>query len=195
VDLMPLVMTAGWGSGINAYAVVVIMGVLGRYAGLDAVPESIQSTNVLLIAGAMYMVEFVTDKIPYVDSAWDMISTAIRPTVGAMLGYLIAGDVATLDQAWYAAVGGGTALGSHLVKTGLRLAVNASPEPVTNATVSLGEDITVSGVVLLALYHPWLALGIAATFFAIGVVLVILLFGLVRRGFRKWRGRRQRAYV
>jgi hypothetical protein len=112
-----------------------------------------------------------------------------------MLGYLIAGDVATLDQAWYAAVGGGTALGSHLVKTGLRLAVNASPEPVTNATVSLGEDITVSGVVLLALYHPWLALGIAATFFAIGVVLVILLFGLVRRGFRKWRGRRERAYV
>jgi hypothetical protein len=187
---MPLVLTSGWASGINAYAVVVIMGLLGRYAGLDEVPESIQSTNVLLIAGAMYCVEFVTDKIPYVDSAWDAISTAIRPTIGAMLGFMIAGEVTSVDQAFYAAVGGGTALASHLVKSGIRLAINSSPEPVTNATVSLGEDITVSGVVLLALYHPWLALSIALSCFIVGVLLVILLFSLVRRGYRRWRARR-----
>ena len=192
---MPLVMTSGWASGINAYAVVVIMGLLGRFAGLDAVPESVQGTDVLLIAGGLYAVEFVTDKIPYVDSAWDAISTAIRPTVGAMLGYLLAGQADSLDQAWYAVVGGGTALASHLVKAGIRLAVNASPEPVTNMTVSLGEDVTVSGVVLLALYHPWLALGIAATLFLIGVALVIVLFGLIRRGYRRWRARRRSEYV
>jgi hypothetical protein len=195
VDLTPLVLTSGWASGINAYAVVVIMGLLGRFAGLDEVPESLQSNTVLLIAGAMYCVEFVTDKIPYVDSAWDAISTAIRPTVGAMLGFLIAGEVDTVNQAWYAAVGGGTALASHLVKTGIRLAVNSSPEPVTNVTVSLGEDITVSAVVLLALYYPWLALGIATTLFIIGVTLVILLFSLVRRGYRRWQRRRDSAYA
>jgi Domain of unknown function (DUF4126) len=192
---MPLVLTQGWASGINAYAVVLIMGLLGRYAGLDAVPESVQSTNVLLIAGGMYAVEFVTDKIPYVDSAWDAISTAIRPTVGAMLGFLIAGQADSVHQAWFAAVGGGAALASHLVKTGIRLGVNASPEPVTNVTVSLGEDITVSGVVTLALYYPWVALGIATTLFVLGLTSVILLSALIRRGYLRWRARRRSAYV
>ncbi len=192
---MPLVMTSGWASGINAYLVVLITGLLGRYAGLDGVPEAVQSTEVLLIAGGLFTVEFVTDKIPYLDSAWDLISTLIRPTVGAMMGYLLAGEVQTVDQAWYAAVGGGTALASHLVKSGLRLAINASPEPVTNATVSLGEDVTVATVVVLAVYHPWLAFAIATTLFLIGVTLVILLFGLVRRGFRRWQARRGAAHV
>ena len=190
MDLTPLVLTSGWASGINAYAVVVIMGLLGRFAGLDEVPESLQSNSVLLLAGGMYVVEFVTDKIPYVDSAWDAISTLIRPTIGAMLGYLMANEVATVDEAYYAVVGGGMALASHLVKSGLRLAINTSPEPVTNVTVSLGEDITVTAVILLALYYPWLALGIAMTLLLIGILLVVLLFSLIRRGYRRWRSRR-----
>jgi Domain of unknown function (DUF4126) len=189
VDLAPLVLTSGWASGINAYAVILVMGLLGRYAGVDAVPTSVQDTDVLLLAGGMYLVEFVTDKIPYVDSMWDTVSTVIRPTIGAMLGYLIAGDADSVNSALYASLGGGSALASHLVKAGNRLAINASPEPVTNVTVSLGEDVTVAGVAALAWYHPWIALGIASVLFVIGAVLVVVLFRFVRRGWRRWKGR------
>ncbi len=191
MELLPLVLTSGWASGINAYAVIVMLNLLGRYAGLTEIPVSVQGTSVLVIAGGMFLVEFVTDKIPYVDTAWDSISTVIRPTLGAMLGYLLAGQADTLDQAfgqwWYAAMGGGAALASHLVKAGIRLGVNASPEPVTNVAVSLGEDVAVVGVITLALYHPWLALGIAVTLFGLGLVLVIVLMRVVRRGWRRWK--------
>jgi hypothetical protein len=183
------VLTTGWGSGINAYAVILVTGLLGRYAGIDGVPASLQQTDVLVLAGGMFLVEFVTDKIPYVDSMWDTVSTLIRPTIGAMLGYLIAGDVSSVHSALYASLGGGSALASHLVKAGNRLAVNASPEPITNISVSLGEDFTVSGVVALAWYHPWVAFGIAAFLFVTGATLVVLLSRLVRRGWRRWKGR------
>ncbi len=186
---MPLVLSSGWASGVNAYAVIVVMGLLGRYAGVDAVPTSVQHTDVLLLAGGMYLVEFVTDKIPYVDSLWDSVSTLIRPTIGAMLGYLLAGDADSVNAALYAAAGGGSALASHLVKASTRLAINASPEPVTNVTVSLGEDVTVVGVVALALYHPWLALVVASLLFVTGVVLVVVLFRFVVRGWRRWKAR------
>jgi hypothetical protein len=193
VVLLPLVLTSGWASGINAYAVITMLGLLGRYGGLDQVPDSLQNPAVLIIAGTMFAVEFVTDKIPYVDTAWDTISTIIRPTVGAMLGYLFAGQADTLgnavDQWWYAAMGGGTAFASHLVKTGIRLGVNASPEPVTNVTISLGEDITVVAIITLVLYYPWLALAIAAMLFLIGLFLVVVLFRLVRRGYGRWKNR------
>ncbi len=189
VDLLPLVLTSGWASGINAYAVIVLMGLLGRFAGVDAVPESMQHTNVLAVAGGLYAVEFVTDKIPYVDSLWDGLSTIVRPTIGAMLGYLIAGDAESVNQALYASVGGGSALASHLVKAGNRLAINSSPEPFSNIVVSLGEDLTVAGVITLAVFHPWIALTLASFFFLVGLTLMILLFSLVRRGWRRRRAR------
>ncbi len=197
MELLPLVLTAGWASGINAYAVIVMLNLLGRYAGLSEIPSSVQGTSVLIIAGAMFLVEFVTDKIPYLDTAWDTISTVIRPSLGAMLGYLMAGQADTingaagaLDQGWYAAMGGGAALASHLVKAGIRLGVNASPEPATNIAFSLGEDVTVVAVITLAVYHPWIALVIALTLFALGLVLVIVLARLVRRGWQRWKAHR-----
>jgi hypothetical protein len=190
VDPLPLVLTTGWGSGINAYAVVLVMGLFGRYAGVDSVPSALTHTDVLVAAAVMFGIEFVTDKIPYVDSGWDAISTAIRPTVGAIIGLLVAGDAGSLHQAVYGVVGGGSALASHLVKGGLRLAVNASPEPVTNVTVSLGEDLTVAGVITLALWHPWVALGVAITLFVTGVGLVFVLLRWIRRGLRGWEARR-----
>lgn len=186
---MPLVVTSGWASGINAYAVVVLMGLLGRFGGVDAVPESVQHTSVLAIAGSMYAVEFVTDKIPYVDSVWDGLSTIVRPTIGAMLGYLIAGDAESANQALYASLGGGSALASHVVKAANRLAINASPEPFSNIAVSLGEDITVAAVITVAVFHPWVALTIASFLFLVGLALMIVLFSLVRRGWRRWRAR------
>src|SRR5690349_9747451 len=140
----------------------------------------------------MYAMEFVADKIPYVDSTWDVISTAIRPTVGAVVGVLIAGDADTLDQAVSGTVGGGTALASHLVKAGTRLAVNASPEPVTNIGLSVVEDFAVLGVVWFAIEHPVAAAAIAAFLLAIGLVVLYFAARLIRRGWRRWKGRRSR---
>jgi hypothetical protein len=193
VNLLPLVLTSGWASGVNAYGVVAVMGLLGRIAGLDQVPAAVQQPAVIAVATAMFAVEFVADKVPYVDSLWDGVSTLVRPTVGAVLGYLIAGDSTTVNTSAYAVAGGGSALASHLVKAGLRLAVNASPEPFTNIAVSSAEDVTVVAVVSLALYHPWLALGIASLLFVAGAVLVVVLFRLVLRGLR--RSRRWGAYA
>jgi hypothetical protein len=193
VNLLPLVLTSGWASGVNAYGVVAVMGLLGRIAGLDQVPAAVQQPAVIAVATAMFAVEIVADKVPYIDSLWDGVSTVVRPTVGAVLGYLIAGDSTTVNTSAYAIAGGGSALASHLVKAGLRLAVNASPEPFTNIAVSSAEDVTVVAVVSLALYHPWLALGIASLLFVAGAVLVVVLFRLVLRGLR--RSRRWSAYA
>jgi len=190
VELLPAVFSSGWASGVNAYLVVLGLGLYGRVLGADGVPEALMRTDVLVAAGAMYAIEFVTDKIPYVDSVWDSISTAIRPTVGAIIGLLLAGDASSVEQASMAAVGGGSALASHLVQAGIRLAVNGSPEPVSNATVSVGEDVTVAGVVTLVVYHPWWALGVSATLLVVGVVIVLLLLRWVRQGWRRRHERR-----
>jgi hypothetical protein len=191
VDLMPLVFSSGWASGVNAYLVVLMLGLLGRVSDSAAVPDALTRSDVLAVAGFLYAMEFVADKIPYIDSTWDAVSTAIRPTAGAVIALLVSGDAGTLEQAVYATVGGGTALASHAVKAGTRLAVNTSPEPVTNVGTSILEDVTVAGVVLLAVYHPWWALGISATLLAVGLVALFLVLRRVRGGWRRWRARTQ----
>jgi hypothetical protein len=181
--------SSGWASGVNAYLLVLVLGVADRVAGLTQVPDVLGRTDVLVVAGVLYAVEFVADKIPYLDSSWDAVSTAIRPTVAAVVAVLLAGDASTLEQALYAVLGGGTALASHSVKAGLRLAINTSPEPVTNVGASLGEDVSVLGVVLLALSYPWIALAVVLVLLACGVTLLVFLLRRVRRGWRRWRGR------
>ncbi|HSV40231.1 MAG TPA: DUF4126 domain-containing protein [Nocardioidaceae bacterium] len=194
MDLLPMAFSSGWASGVNSYLVVLVLGLVGRVSGTEEIPEVLTRTDVLVVAAVMYAWEFVADKIPYVDSTWDAISTAIRPTVGAVIGVLLAGDVDTLDQAIYGVVGGGSALASHLVKAGTRLAINTSPEPVTNGIASVAEDVTVLGVVSLAIYHPWIALGIASTLLVVGIVVLFFAFKLVRRGWRRWKGRSATAH-
>src|SRR4051812_41055560 len=98
MDTLPLVIANGWASGISAYATVFLVGLMGR-TGLADTPAALQRTDVLIFVGVLLVVEFVADKIPYVDSLWDSVHTVIRPTIAAILGVLIAGDVATLDQA------------------------------------------------------------------------------------------------
>ena len=188
-----MVFSSGWASGVNAYLVVLMLGILGRVTDVGDVPDALTRTDVLVVAGVLYGMEFVADKIPYIDSTWDAISTAIRPTAGAVIALLVAGDASTLEQALYAALGGGTALASHAVKSGIRLAINTSPEPVTNVGASLGEDITVAGVVLLVLYHPWIALGVTAVLLVLGTVILFLVIRRVRRGWRRWKGRDRQA--
>lgn len=187
---LPLVVTGGLASGINAYLVVLLTGLLGRLGGFEGVPDALERTDVIVAAAALFLIEFVTDKIPYVDSLWDSIHTVIRPAIGATLGALIAGDASSLDQAFWAATGGVSALASHTVKAGFRVAVNTSPEPVTNVATSLTEDVAVAGVITLAAYHPWAALAIALVLFAIGATVVIVLARQIRSFFARRRARR-----
>lgn len=195
VDLLPWVFTSGWASGVNAYAVVLGLGLLGRFAGVDAVPAALERNEILIGAAVLYMLEFVVDKIPWLDSTWDAVHTAIRPTIGAALGLLLAGEASTVDQALSAAAGGLTALASHAVKAGLRAAVNTSPEPASNIALSVAEDVTVAGVIGLAVAAPWVAAGVAAALLLAGLAIVVALASRIRRVRQQRRARRQASSV
>ena len=191
MDSLPLVFSSGWASGVNAYLVVLVLGIADRVGDVAEIPDVLGRWDVLAVAGFLFVMEFVADKIPYVDSGWDVVSTAIRPTVGAVIGVLLAGDADTLEQAVAGVVGGGTALLSHLVKAGSRLAINSSPEPVSNVAASIAEDITVLAVVWFAIEHPRAAAAIAGILLALGLVVLYVAARLVRRGWRRWRARRE----
>ena len=184
-----MVFSSGWASGVNAYLVVLVLGIADRVGTFASIPDTLGRTDVLVAAAALYAVEFVIDQIPYLDSSWDVISTVTRPAIGTAIALLVSGDATSVEQAAYGVLGGGTALASHLVKAGGRLAINASPEPVTNIVASLGEDVAVVGVVLLAIQHPWIALTIAAVLLVVGGYVVYHLLRFVRRGWRRWKGR------
>jgi len=189
MDALALTFSSGWASGINAYLVVLVLGIADRVGSYADIPDVLGRWDVLAAAGFMFAMEFVADKIPYIDSTWDAISTAIRPTVGAVIGVLLAGDAASLDQAVLGVVGGGTALLSHLAKAGGRLAINSSPEPVTNIGASLTEDAAVLGVVWFSLEHPQAAAAIAGVLLLTGLGLLLVLTRLVRRGWRRWKNK------
>lgn len=193
MESLPLVFSTGWASGINTYLVVLVMGVADRISDTPEIPDVMQRWDVLAAAGFMYAMEFVSDKIPYLDSTWDAVSTLIRPTAGAVIGVLLAGDADTLTQAVLGAVGGGTALLAHTIKAGTRLAVNTSPEPASNITLSVAEDFAVLGVVWFALEHPVAAAVIAGLLLAGGLVVLYFAARLIRRGWAGWRERRSRA--
>jgi hypothetical protein len=190
VDSLALAFSSGWASGVNCYLVVLVLGLADRVGGFADIPDALGRWDVLAVAFFLYSFEFVADKIPYVDSTWDLVSTAIRPTAGAVVGVLIAGQADSLDEAVLGVVGGGTALLSHLAKAGGRLALNTSPEPVTNITASVAEDVTVLAVVWFAIEHPRGAAAVAGVLLAAGLLLLLLLARLVRRGWRRWRRRR-----
>ena len=187
MDALALTFSSGWASGINAYLVVLVLGTADRVGSVAGIPDVLGRWDVLAAAGFLYAMEFIADKIPYIDSTWDAISTAIRPTAGAVIGVLLAGDASSLDQAVLGVVGGGTALLSHLAKAGGRLALNSSPEPVTNVLASLTEDAAVLGVVWFSLEHPEAAAAVAGVLLLVGLVVLLLVARLVRRGWRRWR--------
>lgn len=191
VSVLPLVFTSGWASGINAYAVVLLLGIFGATGVTDEVPASLQRTDVLVVAGVLFLCEVVADKIPYVDSVWDTAHTVIRPLAGAVVAALLAGESGSLPELAAGAVGGSTALMSHLVKAGTRMAVNTSPEPFSNIAVSIAEDLGVAGVVTFAIFHPWIAAGIAAALLLLGLVILVFLASRIRRFLRRRAQRRE----
>lgn len=188
-ELVPWVFTTGWASGINAYATILVLGLLGRFADVATIPDGLTRTDVLVAAGVLFTIEFVADKIPYVDSIWDAVHTLIRPSVGAVIGALLAGNDSSLGQIFAATSGGLVALASHLAKAGLRAAVNTSPEPASNMIVSSGEDITVAGLMALVTAHPWVSASIAAALLVASAVIVVKLWRRVLAFRARWRGR------
>ncbi len=185
VSVLPLVFTSGWASGINAYAVVLLLGVFGATGVSDAVPESLQRPEVLVAAAVLFLCEAVADKIPYVDSVWDSVHTLIRPAAGAWVGAVLAGHSGSLNDVAAGLIGGSTALASHTVKAGTRMAINTSPEPFSNVVMSLAEDLGVGGIVSFAMFHPQAAAIIAAVLLVAGLTVLFFLVSRIRRFLRR----------
>lgn len=190
MSVLPLVFTSGWASGINAYAAVLLLGLFGATGLSDDVPASMQRPEVLIVAGVLFLCEAVADKIPYVDSVWDSVHTVIRPVAGAWVGALLAGQSGSLSEVAAGVIGGSTALASHTVKAGTRMAVNTSPEPFSNVVVSLAEDLGVGGIVTFSMFHPVAAAIVAGVLLATGLVVVCFLVSRIRR-FRRRRAERR----
>jgi hypothetical protein len=158
IDIIAMTLGVAWASGINLYAAILVLGIMGA-GGYTQLPESLtvlQDPLVLFAAGTMYIVEFFADKIPGVDSGWDAIHTFIRIPAGAMLAVGAAQGLEINQAAELAAalLGGSLAATSHLTKSSTRLVLNASPEPVSNATASVFEDLAVIGGLWTALNYP-----------------------------------------
>lgn len=190
MSALPLIFTAGWASGVNAYAVVLLLGIFGATGLSDDVPEALQRTDVLIAAAVLFLIEAVADKIPYLDTFWDAVHTIVRPASGAVVAALLAGQDGSLPQLAAGALGGTTALASHLIKAGTRMAINTSPEPASNIIMSLVEDLAVGGIITIAIFHPIVAACCAGTLLVIGGILVYLLASRIRRYLIRRRQRR-----
>lgn len=171
VSTLAIGMGASWVSGINLYASVATLGLLSRFANLKLPGEleALTSWWVIGIALFLFVVEFVADKIPVVDSAWDVIHTFIRVPAGAVLAATAFGDFDRSVQVIAFLLGGGLALSSHGTKAASRAVINASPEPVSNIVVSLAEDVLVVVSIVLAVFLPVLVFFVIAAGLAVSV--------------------------
>lgn len=174
ISTLAIAMGAGWVSGINLYAAVATLGLLGRFTHLKLPGELDVLTNwwIIGLAIALYVVEFVADKVPYVDNVWDAIHTFIRVPAGAVLAATAFGDFDRGVQVAAFLLGGGLALSAHGTKAGARAAINLSPEPASNIVVSLIEDVIAVGSVLLSIFAPVLLIILIAVFLIISFLML-----------------------
>lgn len=182
-----LCMGAAWASGINLYAALLMLGLMGAtgHAQLPPGMELLQEPPVLMAAGFMYCVEFFADKIPGVDNGWDTIHTFIRIPAAAVLAATAVGEVSMAAQLSAAIVGGSLAGVTHATKAGSRVMVNTSPEPFSNWTVSIAEDVAVFGGLWAALNHPSLFLAALLVFIVLAIWLLPKLWRGIRGIFRR----------
>ncbi|MCC7135564.1 MAG: DUF4126 domain-containing protein [Nitrosomonas sp.] len=179
---LALTMGASWASGINLYAVLLVLG-LGSATGNVALPDELAVLSNPWVIGAaaiMYLIEFFADKIPGFDSIWDAIHTFVRIPAGALLAAGAVGDVSTSMEIAAGILGGGAAATSHATKAGTRMMINTSPEPVTNWTASFSEDLLVLGGLWTALNHPLVFLGLFTVFMGLAIWLLPRLWQLIR---------------
>ena len=187
LETLSLVLGAGFASGLNVYATVATLGLLQRF-GVIHLPEQLQVLShpfVLAIAGVLYLMEFLADKVPVIDSIWQAIHTFIRPPAAALLAFS-ATAAAPEPWRWAAAlVAGGIALTSHGTKASARAAVNISPEPLSNWALSFGEDVLTVWLTWFATAHPAIAIIVVVVLLVISLYLLYHLFHFLRRTLRK----------
>jgi hypothetical protein len=189
-QLVALAAALGWASGIRLYAVLFIVGGLGFLHVVD-LPGGLGLLAhpwVLTASGFMFFTEFFADKIPGVDTAWDVVHTFIRIPAGAALAASVFGDSSAAAALAAAIVGGTLAAGSHLAKTGSRALINTSPEPFSNWAASFGEELAVGAVLWLAFAHPVAALVVLALLVALMVWLIPKVWRLIVRIVGRVRG-------
>jgi hypothetical protein len=176
-------------AGINLYATVAILGLASRYQWVK-LPSQFQAFDndwVIATAIVLYVVEFVADKIPWFDSIWDTIHTAIRPIGGAVIAVTTLGDASPATETMIGLFGGALAASTHFTKAGTRAVANTSPEPFSNWALSLGEDLFVVGLGFLALKYPVAA----AIVVVVSLVLIVAFAAVLIRAIRRWWGRRR----
>ena len=191
IEALSLAMGTAWTSGINLYATLAALGIAGRSEMIHLPPELQVLTHpaVIAIACIMYVIEFFADKVPYVDSGWDVLHTFIRVPAGAILAAKSLGDMNPALELVALLAGGTVALAAHGTKATVRLAINTSPEPFSNWAASFAEDVTVLGSIWMIFNHPILMLILVVSFMALIVWLVPKLFRLAKRGFQALRDR------
>jgi Domain of unknown function (DUF4126) len=187
IETLGLAVGAGFSSGLNLYATIATLGLLERF-GVIHLPPSLRGLShsaVLGIAVVLYVLEFFADKIPYIDTAWDVIHTFIRPPAAAFLAFSAAG-AAPAEWRWGAALlAGGVALTSHGTKASARAAVNTTPEPLSNWILSFGEDALAVWLTWMATVHPVAATVVVVALLALSAYLLFHLFRFARRALQK----------
>jgi len=187
IETLGLALGAGFSSGLNLYATIATLGLLERF-GVIHLPPSLHGLShsaVLGIAVGLYVLEFFADKIPYIDTAWDVIHTFIRPPAAAFLAFSAAG-AAPAEWRWGAALlAGGVALTSHGTKASARAAVNTTPEPFSNWILSFGEDALAVWLTWIATVHPLATTVIVVALLALSAYLLFHLFRFARRACQK----------
>ena len=177
-------------SGINLYATVAVIGLCSRFQ-LVTLPDQFRAFGhpvVIGVALALYVIEFVADKVPWVDSIWDAVHTVVRPVGGALVAMTALGGASLEVQTAMALLGGSVAAATHVTKSGTRAVVNTSPEPFSNWFLSLAEDIFVVTFSYVALQHPIAALAVVAVLLAVIAMFASRLIRAIRRRFRRHTG-------
>jgi hypothetical protein len=192
IETLGFALGTSFASGLNVYATVAAAGLFQRL-GIVQLPDSLQvlaNPFVIGIAITLFLIEFIADKIPYVDSAWDAVHTFIRPPAAAVLAYSAFGQVSEEWKVGASLLAGGVALTSHGAKATTRAAANTSPEPVSNWALSILEDGLAVFLVWLAAEHPILTAGIVVLLVIIAVLIIWKLYGYLKvigQRFRRWR--------
>lgn len=176
-------MPFAFASGINLYATIAVIGLCSRF-NLISLPQQFRAFDNPVIIGAavaMFLIEFVADKIPWVDSVWDVVHTVIRPVGGALVAVSALGQASPLMQGLAALLGGSVAMTTHLTKAGTRAAANTSPEPFSNWILSVSEDLFAVGLTYFAVQHPVWAAVVAIALLAVIAAFASVLIRAVRR--------------
>ena len=189
VSLIAAALGVAWASGINLYAAILMLGLMGSMGSIDLPPELeiLQNPAVLIAAAFMYCVEFFADKVPGVDTVWDAIHSFIRIPAGAMLAAATLAPISPEAELIGLLLGGTLAAGTHFTKAGSRVVINTSPEPVSNWTASIGEDLIVIAGLWTALNYPILFIVLLIVFIALVIWLAPKVWRGVKRVFGKIR--------